>query len=200
MASRYDAIVIGGGVVGVATALALARGGLRTLLLAPAAPGRDGRTVAVMEGSLGFLRGLAEGLAARIESASAPLARLRIVDDTGSLFRPPPATFAAAEIGLPAFGRNIEAAHLVELLLGAARAQLGLTILERPAREVRLDEGVDARGVGVGQGTPLGCGDNLHCSEASAWTRAGGHWRDDRPQRRPRPRPRPRSRVARLPG
>jgi len=136
---RSDVVVVGGGVVGVATALALARGGVETLLLAPAGPGRDGRTVAVMEGSLGFLEGLGEDIAAGIVAASAPLERLRIVDDTGSLFRPPPATFAAGEIGLPAFGRNIEAADLVELLLRAARTQAGLTIVARPARTVRLE-------------------------------------------------------------
>ncbi len=47
--------------------------------------------------------------------------------------------------------------------------------LLRASREVRLDERVDARRVGVGQGTPLGRGEHLHQSEASAWGHSGGH-------------------------
>ena len=51
---------------------------------------------------------------------------MQIVDDSGSLFRPPPVSFSAAEIGLEAFGWNVENGVLVSRLAAAAR-QRGLT-------------------------------------------------------------------------
>ncbi len=44
---------------------------------------------------------------------------MHLIDDTGSLFRPPPVAFRASEIGLDAFGWNIENADLVESLAAA---------------------------------------------------------------------------------
>jgi 2-octaprenyl-6-methoxyphenol hydroxylase len=52
---------------------------------------------------------------------------MRIIDDTGSLFRPPPASFRAGEIGLDAFGWNVENATLVEKLAEAAQDCENLT-------------------------------------------------------------------------
>ena len=116
-----DVAVVGAGAVGLAAALAFTRAGFRTVLVGPEAQVRDGRTAALLDGSLRLLAslGLQEGLAA----ASAPLQTMRIVDDTASLFRPPPVEFRAAELGLPAFGRNVENARLVSLLAEAARAE-----------------------------------------------------------------------------
>jgi 2-octaprenyl-6-methoxyphenol hydroxylase len=51
---------------------------------------------------------------------------MTLIDDTASLFRPPPAIFNASEIGLDAFGYNIEVDQLVELLEAVAAAQSGL--------------------------------------------------------------------------
>ncbi len=116
----YEVIVVGAGAVGLAGALALARAGFSTCLLGPAPERRDGRTAALMSGSMDLMGSL--GLSDRVRDVAAPLRALRIVDDTGSLFRPPPATFRSAEIGLEAFGWNIENAALVGLLAGAARA------------------------------------------------------------------------------
>ena len=128
---RFDVVVVGAGAVGLAGALAFARSGLVTCLVGPAPDRRDGRTAALLEGSLAFLRSL--GLGTALEGASAPLATLRIIDDTGSLFRPPPVEFRAAEIGLAAFGRNIENATLVGLLAASARSAEGLTWREDKA-------------------------------------------------------------------
>ncbi len=111
---HFDAVVVGAGAVGLAAALAFSRAGLSTALVGPPGDRRDGRTAALLETSLAFLRSL--GLEEALEAASQPLRVLRLVDDTGSLFRPPPVEFRAEEIGLSAFGRNIGNAALVELL------------------------------------------------------------------------------------
>ncbi|MDB5512025.1 MAG: ubiquinone biosynthesis hydroxylase, UbiH/UbiF/VisC/COQ6 family protein [Enterovirga sp.] len=128
---HVDVAVVGAGAVGLAAALALARAGCATALVGPAPEGSDGRSAALLAGSLRFLASLGVGPA--IADVSAPLASMRIVDDTGSLFRPPPVVFGAGELGLSAFGRNIENAALVRVLAEAARAQPGLTWTEQVA-------------------------------------------------------------------
>jgi 2-octaprenyl-6-methoxyphenol hydroxylase len=84
--------------------------------------------VALLDGSVRFLMAL--GVWPALEGEAAPLATMRIVDDTASLFRPPPAAFQAREIGLEAFGWNVENARLVARLAEAARATAGLSIIE----------------------------------------------------------------------
>lgn len=132
----YEVVVVGAGAVGLAGALALARAGFSTCLLGPAPERRDGRTAALMSGSMDLMGSL--GLSDRVRDVAAPLRALRIVDDTGSLFRPPPATFRSAEIGLKAFGWNIENAALVGLLAAAVRAS-GLAWREDLAAGIALD-------------------------------------------------------------
>src|SRR5690606_27493342 len=63
------------------------------------------------------------GLWPALESLAAPLERLTLVDDSGSLFRPPPITFAAAELGLDAFGWNIDLGDLLRALSQALEAE-----------------------------------------------------------------------------
>jgi 2-octaprenyl-6-methoxyphenol hydroxylase len=117
--ASHDVVVVGAGAVGLAAALACAHAGLSVGLAGPAPTRRDGRSAALLEGSMNLLHALGVGDA--VEQAGAPLRRMRIVDDTDSLFRPPPATFAAAEIGREAFGWNIENATLVAILADAVR-------------------------------------------------------------------------------
>ncbi len=117
---RVDVAVAGAGVVGLALALALARAGLGVRLLGPPPTARNGRTVALLDGSVRMLTAL--GVWARLAGRTAPLATMRLVDDTPSLFRQPPIDFQAREIGLPAFGHNVENADLVAAL--AAEADL----------------------------------------------------------------------------
>jgi 2-octaprenyl-6-methoxyphenol hydroxylase len=62
---------------------------------------------------------------------------MRLIDDTGSLFRPPPAEFRSAEIDLEAFGWNIENAVLVEGLAAAARETQLLAMLPSQASGFR---------------------------------------------------------------
>ena len=54
---------------------------------------------------------------------AAPLRALRLIDDTGTLLPPRPVEFRAAEIGLDAFGWNIENDRMAEAL-AAAVAQI----------------------------------------------------------------------------
>ncbi|MBB3019276.1 2-octaprenyl-6-methoxyphenol hydroxylase [Microvirga lupini] len=123
--STYNIAVVGAGAVGLAAALAFARDGFRTVLVGGLDTRRDGRTVALLNGSVRFLEAL--GAWHLIAKEAAPLETMRIVDDTGSLFRPPPASFRAGEIGLDAFGWNVENATLVEKLAEAAQACENLT-------------------------------------------------------------------------
>ncbi|MBD2746924.1 UbiH/UbiF family hydroxylase [Microvirga sp. BT688] len=125
--STYNIAVVGAGAVGLSAALAFARDGFRTVLVGGLDTRRDGRTVALLNGSVRFLEAL--GAWPVIVNEAAPLETMRIVDDTGSLFRPPPASFRAGEIGLDAFGWNVENATLVEKLTEAARTCENLTFV-----------------------------------------------------------------------
>ena len=136
-ADTFEVAVVGVGAAGLAAALAFAGDGFRTVLVGPAAARADGRTVALLDGSVRFLRAI--GVWEEIEADAAPLATMRIVDDTGSLFRPPPATFQAGEIGLEAFGYNVENARLVDRLAAAARRTAGLEMIEDTVAAARFD-------------------------------------------------------------
>src|SRR3712207_1932082 len=111
--------------------LALAREGFRTVLVGAAETRRDGRTVALLNGSVRFLQAL--GVWPSLVGEAAPMATMQLVDDSGSLFRPPPAAFQAREIGLDAFGWNVESATLVGRLAEAARAAPGLDLVDGAA-------------------------------------------------------------------
>ncbi|NEU11252.1 ubiquinone biosynthesis protein UbiH [Methylobacterium sp. BTF04] len=128
---RFEVAVVGAGAAGLGLALSLARDGIATALVGRHAPVADGRTVALLDGSVRFLQAL--GAWEAIAPHAAPLAELHIVDDTGSLFRPPPARFVATEIGLAAFGWNVESARLVDSLRDRARAMPNLTLFESDA-------------------------------------------------------------------
>ncbi|UVF17631.1 UbiH/UbiF family hydroxylase [Microvirga terrae] len=136
--STYDIAVVGAGAVGLSAALAFARDGYRTVLVGGLDVRRDGRTVALLNGSVRFLEAL--GVWPAVAAAAAPLETMRIVDDTGSLFRPPPAAFRAGEIGLDAFGWNIENVALVEALAEAARTREALTLVPEFATGFATDE------------------------------------------------------------
>jgi 2-octaprenyl-6-methoxyphenol hydroxylase len=121
IAERCDVIVIGAGLAGAVAALGFARAGFSVALCGETERLGQGRTVALLGKSVDFLRYL--GLGDRIESAAAPLRSLRIVDDTGSLFAARPVEFHASEIGLEAFGWNIENARLADVLAESLAGQ-----------------------------------------------------------------------------
>ena len=111
MPAPFDVAVVGAGAVGAAAALALARDGFSTCLIGRSDMRPDGRTVALLDGSIRLLEAL--GVWPALRDQAAPLVTMRIIDDSGSLFRPPPVAFQASEIGLEAFGWNIENTALV---------------------------------------------------------------------------------------
>lgn len=123
--------VVGGGAAGLAAALALAQADFAVTLVAPEAAPSSGRTVALFDGSVRMLRAL--GLWTGLEAVAAPLERLRLIDDTGSLFRPPPATFAAGEIGLDAFGWNIDLGDLQAVLSASIAREPRISVLRAKA-------------------------------------------------------------------
>jgi 2-octaprenyl-6-methoxyphenol hydroxylase len=136
--STYNIAVVGAGAVGLSAALAFARDGFTTVLVGGLDVRRDGRTVALLNGSVRFLEAL--GAWPSLVPEAAPLETMRIIDDTGSLFRPPPASFRAGEIGLDAFGWNIENTTLVEKLAEAARSCGNLTLVPEFATGFEADQ------------------------------------------------------------
>ena len=130
-----EVAVIGGGPAGLVSAVALAASGVETLLVAPAAEDNH-RTTALLASSVTALDTLGVWPACRPEAA--PLAAIRIVDDSRRLLRAPEVSFAAAEIGLEAFGYNIENRHLIAAL-SARAAALKLSRLTGAALAVTSD-------------------------------------------------------------
>jgi 2-octaprenyl-6-methoxyphenol hydroxylase len=156
-----SAAVIGGGPAGLVAALALAHFGVPTVLVAPSPSlpsparggGRDNRTTALMRPSVKALEAL--GVWSCCRDRAAPLRVMRIVDDTGRLWRAPEVRFEASEIGLEAFAWNIENAHLVAALWDRVAATPSLTHLPTAAKSLRVEQsGVTAT---LADGTTLHC-------------------------------------------
>ncbi|MBR3189478.1 UbiH/UbiF family hydroxylase [Bosea sp. (in: a-proteobacteria)] len=129
-----DIAIVGAGAVGLAAALSLAAAGRQVVLFGQASAPRDGRTVALLDGSWRLLEAL--GLTEVLDAVAAPLAVMRMVDDTGSLFRQPPVEFKAAELGLPAFGWNIENAVLVEAMAAKAAGEPRIRMIPQAVTEI----------------------------------------------------------------
>ncbi len=140
-----DIVMVGAGAVGLSLGIALARAGMAVVLVGTADARPTGRTVALLDGSVRFLARL--GVWEQLRALAEPLRVMRLVDDTGSLFRGPPLDFDAREIGRDCFGYNLENHRLVEALAGAARTVPGLTL--RPGR-------LDAFAFGPGRVTVTG--------------------------------------------
>ena len=127
--------VVGGGPAGLVCAIALKAAAVDTILIAPPAK-PDHRTTALLSGSVTALETL--GAWPACLQHAAPLKKLRIVDDTQRLFRAPEVFFDAAEIGLDAFGYNIENRYLLAALEARA-AELRLPRIAVPALAIKPD-------------------------------------------------------------
>jgi len=151
-ADKHAAIVVGDGPAGLTAAISLAVSGVNTTLigLQPAVP--DNRTTALLAGSVAALDTL--GVWQLCAGNAAPLRTMRIVDDTGRLWRAPEVNFTAEEIGLEAFGHNIENRHLTEALRQRACSLPALSIIE--------DEVVAVLPQAENVVVSLKCGTSLH--------------------------------------
>ena len=121
MSGECDVAVVGGGPAGLTTAIALASASVETALIASAPP-PDNRTTALLSGSVAALNTLGVWPLCAVQAA--PLTAIRMIDDTSRLLRAPEVMFEAVEIGLEAFGHNIENRHLISALDRRA-AELG---------------------------------------------------------------------------
>ncbi|MBX9774511.1 MAG: UbiH/UbiF family hydroxylase [Xanthobacteraceae bacterium] len=133
-----EVVVVGGGPVGLTAAVALAGAGIETVLVAMPVAAADNRTTALLASSVTALDTL--DVWERCEDHAAPLKRMRLVDDTARLLRAPEVCFDAAEIGLPAFGYNIENRHLLAALEARARHIPSLRLIAAKAETVTVGD------------------------------------------------------------
>lgn len=138
--------VVGGGPSGLAAALAIASTGAETMLFAPPPERSDRRTTALLDGSVRVLEAL--GVWPALAPHAAPLQRLRLVDATRRLFRAPEVLFEAAELGLDAFGQNVENEILRSVLREVSAGISNLHVVETAVDEVRLKDDAVALSAG----------------------------------------------------
>ena len=137
--SGPQAIVVGGGLAGIAAAVAVAKAGLDTLHLAPKGP-PDRRTSALMLPSVEYLR--SAGLVADPAAIGHALTQIRIIDATSRLIRAPETLFDSQEAGLSAFAWNFPNVKLLESFEAARVGLSNLTTVEQPLTGIeRVGEG-----------------------------------------------------------
>ncbi|WP_319531869.1 FAD-dependent monooxygenase [uncultured Cohaesibacter sp.] len=125
---EIDIAVVGSGPAGHVAAIQMAQLGFSTVLIGPAHSGTDGRTTALLGSSASYLDGL--GLWGGVRTRGQALRVMRLIDDTGRLFRAPTTEFDSSEIGLEAFGYNIDNNRLVEALHEGLKAADGALLQE----------------------------------------------------------------------
>ena len=147
----HQAAVVGGGPAGLATAIALAQAGVDTVLVARRSPYADNRTTALLGGSVDFLQSL--DVWQRCSADAAALRTMRLVDDTSRLIRSPEVKFSADEIGMEAFGYNIENRLLMVAMEARAAELQNLVRIDDEAESVVTGESSVA--ITTKQGQPL---------------------------------------------
>lgn len=148
-----DAIVVGGGLAGLAAAVAVAKAGLSTIHIVPKAPA-DRRTSALMQPSVAYLK--AAGLVTDAAAIGHPLTQIRIIDATKRLIRAPEALFDSAEAGLDAFGWNFPNVKLSEAFEAARMGLPNLPSIETVLED--LERGANGVTVRLADGRTLTTG------------------------------------------
>ena len=175
-----EVVIVGGGPVGLTAAIALAGAGIETALVAKPASAPDNRTTALLASSVTALDTL--GVWQHCRNDAAPLRVMRIIDDTDRLLRAPEVHFSASEIGLDAFGYNIENKFLLAALDTRARALASLTFIEDEAQAVVIaDNHVTValkRGHALAAGLAIGAdGRRSLCRQAAGIATDGRRYR-----------------------
>ncbi|MFK8035821.1 MAG: FAD-dependent monooxygenase [Hyphomicrobiales bacterium] len=138
--SNLNALIVGGGPVGWLSALALAKKGTVSTLVARDEPLQDLRTVALMQGSLAFLDEL--GLDPQSIDDATALETMRLIDGTKRLIRAPEVNFVASEIGHPYFALNIPVSGLVKRIQEKLATFSNFTYISGAVDHVSFDNGV----------------------------------------------------------
>ena len=145
-----DAVVVGGGLAGLAAAVAVAKAGLETIHLVPKGP-PDRRTSALMLPSVDYLQ--SAGLVPAPAAIGHPLTQIRIIDATHRLIRAPETLFDSAEIGQPAFGWNFPNVKLAEAFEAARAVLPNLSTIETTLDDLAV--GPDGSTLKLGNGDTL---------------------------------------------
>jgi 2-octaprenyl-6-methoxyphenol hydroxylase len=135
-ARNPQVVVVGAGPAGLTAAITLASAGVPTIIVGQSPA--DNRTTALLAGSVTALETL--GVWPRCAHHAAPLRTMRLVDDTGRLLRAPEVKFEAQEIGLDAFGQNIENRHLLAALNERAQELRSLAVIEDKVTTATLED------------------------------------------------------------
>ncbi len=142
------AVVVGGGLAGLAAAVAVARTGLDTVHLVPKGPA-DRRTSALMLPSVDYLQ--SAGLVPDPAAIGQPLTQIRIIDATPRLIRAPETLFDSAEAGLPAFGWNFANVKLAEAFEAARAGLTNLATIETTLDDLEIGPGATTLRLGNGE-------------------------------------------------
>lgn len=132
-----DICVAGAGAAGLCAGLALANIGFSVAIVGPLETASNGRTVALFEGSLRFLR--AQNLWPHLLDIAAKIVAIDLIDATGAPVPIAPLTFAADEIGLNALGANIEADMLALRLAEHARQNQQIHLIDEWLADIAYD-------------------------------------------------------------
>jgi 2-octaprenyl-6-methoxyphenol hydroxylase len=152
--TKHQIAIVGGGLAGRIAALAFARQGFETVLIAPDDDRSDRRTTALMDQSIAFLDTL--GIWNRLRTETAPLSAMRLIDATGRLLHAPTVSFRAAEIGLDAFGYNIPNAPFLDILGQALAVLANVKLVQTTVASAELT--ADAALLHLADGTTVAAG------------------------------------------
>lgn len=130
---KTEVLIVGGGVAGLALGLSLGKHDIPVTII----EGRDlynppknisfGRTAALMGNSTDFLKSI--DIWKKIETITAPLEQMRIIDDGNLKIDPLIIDFKAQEIGINEFGRNVPNMMLLNTLLDAVKSCPSIEII-----------------------------------------------------------------------